>query len=202
MPITQDRMLALIDAADDYKYALEGLVAQIEAIRAARASGQDYREPLAFLLQSPRIASMLHDPVATATTLATERAHFKAARGRNIRHAEYLRRKRTSDSAAIMTDEQAADYEALTGVKPGQPATQPPLRPAPLSVPKKPESVYGQYNMHDDGDPEDFAPQAQRTARDLAPEPSPVPNRRPFTGPDFVEAQAEPATKESRDGNE
>lgn len=172
MPITQDRMLALIDAADDYRYALEGLIEQIETIRAAKAANQDYREAIAFLLQPPRIASMLHDPVRTATTLATERAHFKAAKNRNIRHADYLRRKRAGDSAAIMTDDQAAFYAELTGTAPpAQPIPQP--RQAPLQhsrqTPPKPSGIYAQYNPQDDGDPED-APAAQH-----------------FTGLDFVE---------------
>lgn len=95
MPITQDRMLALIAAADDFARALRTAYAEVihanERVRTAHADPAEELNNLTMLL-SPNM--LLHNPVDSQLAIEHERKHFKTVRGRNRASANWQRRKR------------------------------------------------------------------------------------------------------------
>jgi hypothetical protein len=90
MPITQNRMLALISACQDYQQALLEL-----GQRLITALGEGTPETLEPLAEQPQL--LLRRPVETTTTLRLEIAHFKRNERRNVRIAEKMRRKRRAE---------------------------------------------------------------------------------------------------------
>ncbi len=95
MPITQDRMLALLEAADDYRNAwdraqnyMNGLD---EALASSRMTVEQAWSEARLLLKS---TLQLNTPIKTTETLIKEITHFKAFKKRNIKAAQWQREKR------------------------------------------------------------------------------------------------------------
>jgi hypothetical protein len=118
MPITQDRMLAVIAAAEDWQQATEHFVELIRRINGLRESGQRYQEDLAYLLGIRNAIELLTNASTTLNVLAQEKAHFKTVRARNIRHSRYMQRRRASQGFEQMTPEQIEQFARLTGKTP------------------------------------------------------------------------------------
>lgn len=95
MPITQNRILALIDAARDYQQAwrkaVQFFAGQASAIQAGLTTHEQAWAQLAIIMQS-HIA--LESPITTTETLARETEHFRTAFKKNIQSAKWQRTKR------------------------------------------------------------------------------------------------------------
>jgi hypothetical protein len=95
MPISQDRMLAVLAAAADYA---QGLAQARELVRVELTRAQSGQiSPLEALehleiLVTP--AGLLNSPLGSAQVLAVEQEHFRKSAGRNAREAARLRRVR------------------------------------------------------------------------------------------------------------
>lgn len=95
MPITQSRMLALIDAAQDYQQAWRKIVNFFNSREQAIGLGQTTHErawnELYLHIQS---TMALERPITTTETIARETEHFRHASKRNKRSAAWQRKKR------------------------------------------------------------------------------------------------------------
>lgn len=200
MGISQDRILDLIAAADDYRKAAQQLCDNIQSLVRLAMTHRLNAADVTILsgLTSPE--ALLTQPVRSPATIERERDHFKLRAGRNARQKRYMA-KRREGGTRLTTEETNTQMAELLGITPDEAAARMErTAPVPRHVPPVPSpaghtmKAYGGYNPADDGDPEDSMP-ARPVATDF------IPNRRPFTGPDF-ESPSAPATKESRDGDE
>lgn len=95
MPITQNRMLALLDAAQDYQHGWKRAQAFYLGIREAVAQQRMTQdagwEQLETLLNS---TLQLRTPIQTTETLTRETTHFRLTRKRNEDAARWAREKR------------------------------------------------------------------------------------------------------------
>lgn len=117
MPITQNRMLALISAAQDFQQAWRKAQDQFDLITARNQAGEITLEDAwneTGLLMASQL--QLEHPIQSNVTIATEVKHFQHARSRNIKTARWQRERRHG--------------------KQGHGQTQPPAQPqpAPLQV--------------------------------------------------------------------
>lgn len=95
MPITQDRMLELISAAQDYKQAFERLIDAIAVYSHDAESGKKTHETALQLIAVTANASiMLRDVVTSSQTIIAETLHFKMNKKRNARKADRAREQR------------------------------------------------------------------------------------------------------------
>lgn len=170
MPITQDRMLDLIAAAEDYKQSCQSFVDAIVEINRLREAGYPYKDNLAALLSIRTADFFLRNAHKTIETIVSEREHFRARKGQNIRHANYLRRKRAEQVQGQLSPDQQLELEkmTLTGrYAPGTPGHASLLeqiakgqsdeqltKTVPVSPSHRP-STLPHYDRFADGDPED-----------------------------------------------
>jgi hypothetical protein len=95
MPITQARMLRLISAARDYQNALDTVLEMIHGaakrVKNAPDTAQHELEQIDAMLVPHFI---LHAPIPSAATIASESAHFKVAKRLNERAQKRQERKR------------------------------------------------------------------------------------------------------------
>lgn len=96
MPISQDRMIALIRATQDYSNAVNFLISIIQSNTQRAASGEITAEKALFenINMHTRVELLLHEPIQSSSTLTREAHHFKLTAKRNIRMAARARRKR------------------------------------------------------------------------------------------------------------
>lgn len=95
MPITQDRMLALISAAQDFQQAWKRAQYQFNQITARFQAGELTLEEAwneTGLLMSSQL--QLDAPIQSNVTIATEVKHFQHAKARNIKTARWQRERR------------------------------------------------------------------------------------------------------------
>lgn len=101
MTISQQRMIALINAALDYKGALEDIQALANAefsqARYGAKSWQAAADAVALYLARDM---MLNHPTRSAEIISVEAAHFKRFKRRNDRNADWMRRKRAGETHA------------------------------------------------------------------------------------------------------
>lgn len=96
MPITQDRMIALINAARDYKQAYESTRASIETHFTAANIGQtDWTQALHAVWERTKPSVVLQN-YKSSEIIAVEHSHFVSHRGRNNRAAKSARKHRKS----------------------------------------------------------------------------------------------------------
>lgn len=104
MPITQQRMIALIDAAGDALHALQrcGDMASAALDRAEKAEAYGNRPEAAkdelanlALLLKPQL--LLRQPLETLATYQAERRHFASEARQNERNAERARKRREAN---------------------------------------------------------------------------------------------------------
>ena len=95
MPISQDRMIALISAAQDYQRAIdrmENILSQnLSRISRGELSTEDFLSNLPVLLSS---SALLDNLPLSLKTIALEAAHFKRVQQRNLRSAHRQSKKR------------------------------------------------------------------------------------------------------------
>lgn len=92
MPITQDRMLALLHAAQDYRHALTTIIETIKQHERAVEFGRETMEvAMQVIFAQSNPAVLLTEPEATVATLTIEAKHFKDNAKRNTR--EKLRQR-------------------------------------------------------------------------------------------------------------
>ncbi len=92
MPITQNRMLLLLKAAQDYQQALESVIENLNQQSHMVSTGQRTLESaweLAVIGINPII--LLSDPVQSAKTIMAEAIHFNANHAQNVKKAEKAR---------------------------------------------------------------------------------------------------------------
>lgn len=98
MPITQDRMLSLIGAAQDYEQALTGLVETINSFHTRALRGElSVEDALSSLAANSHPGMLLKYPLDTPVVLRIEATHFAREKRRNARKAEKLRENRMAD---------------------------------------------------------------------------------------------------------
>lgn len=86
MPITQDRMIKLITAAQDFDRALTLAESIVQSAYSRVAKGETSAEDELAQLGAQIVASfLLRHPIDSASTLAVEASHFKKAAKRNRR---------------------------------------------------------------------------------------------------------------------
>lgn len=95
MPITQSRMLELLDAAHDYQQALQQVAEFVEQqqrhVEAGRITPEQAYQQIAIAVQP---SFLLQEPVLSPTILILEAKHFKAFRKKNDSAKESMRRAR------------------------------------------------------------------------------------------------------------
>ena len=95
MPITQTRMLGVINAGlDCYNALLRATSIINEICEAQRINGTDARDALEAIRYDIQITRLLRDPLATAAILAAEQKHFSKSARRNDRLADRQRERR------------------------------------------------------------------------------------------------------------
>lgn len=131
MPITQERMLALIAASDDLRECWEGLSANaMELIQSIqRSAGKEHGITLAQVEESLLQTYVMCQPdYQHGLTLATEKTHFKLKRGDNDANRRRLRRRR---SLARGEDPDEADMPRDWESEPGRQTRALPRAPGP-----------------------------------------------------------------------
>lgn len=161
MGISQDRILALIAAGEDFRRAGEQLCENIQILVKLNDTGRLTAADIEMLrgLTSPLV--LLAEPIDSPAILRAESDHFRLRAGRNARQKRYMAKRRANGGAALVphtTEDDEAMLLALTTGTPGKRSANSPPR------------QFRGYNPADDGDPED-APAAQH-----------------FTGLDFISA--------------
>lgn len=95
MPITQDRMLALLHAAQDYRHALSTLVETIKKHEQAVEFGRESLESAARIIFAQATANvLLTEPEASVATLIVEAKHFQDHGRKNVRERLRQRKRR------------------------------------------------------------------------------------------------------------
>lgn len=102
MPITQNRMLDLIEAAQDYRQAWTNGVNQFAKEQSNIEAGLETYEQawfnLGLLLRS---VTALQNPIKTTETIAKEIEHFRISYRKNITSANWQRAKRGAETHPI-----------------------------------------------------------------------------------------------------
>lgn len=102
MPIKQERMIALIDAASAYRNAFATALDEAELILSKVADGQVSKADAIIMLQ------MLRNRVAPTPEqielLAREKEHFRLTRSRNAIRARQMARRRGAKPGSIPKD--------------------------------------------------------------------------------------------------
>lgn len=127
MPITQDRLISLINAATDYQLAFAEakrvIVSQVEASERSQITQTEALTNIRNFISAPD--AFMQRPIETITALIQEKAHFRAtaqANRRAARRAE-LRRRRNGV-------EPRADITSFVRQEPRQPQHWQPPQPA------------------------------------------------------------------------
>lgn len=95
MPITQDRMIAVLNAAQDYEQALQRAVALIRThAQQAKDGVITWQEAMENTVMLVSAQALLTRTITTNKTLGAERQHFKAFARRNERSAKRMKEKR------------------------------------------------------------------------------------------------------------
>lgn len=98
MPITQQRMINLINAASDYEQAFNQAVSIISRInKQARDNQLSIPEALLEIDQAIRHVGLLVHPIDSSKIIALERAHFKSVARTNDKAANKQERKRRAE---------------------------------------------------------------------------------------------------------
>lgn len=114
MPITQDRMIALINAGRDYKQAYESTRAAIELHFTAVQTSQEEPGPaLEAIFQHTKPATVLTNISNSASILEVEHSYFHHFRKRNDNAAARALRKRRSLLTGLMAKPSAEPTQQL-----------------------------------------------------------------------------------------
>lgn len=90
MPITQERMQALIIAGQDYQQALQRAIEMIQHSHRLVFEGANAEGEIARLAALIYETGLLKQPLSSHTTLATEARHFKKEAFRNAKRRDFL----------------------------------------------------------------------------------------------------------------
>lgn len=119
MPITQPRMIALINAATDYQQAFDFFTTAVrDAAARCRESPDNAHGELANLALMADPKEMLKRAVESAVTIALEHRHFKTHGARNRAEAKRQARRRGADERqtpapkSLITPEDEARFAA------------------------------------------------------------------------------------------
>lgn len=123
MPITQDRLLALLSAAEDFKRAFERardiISAQVDAASNMRKS---VHEALGIIDRQVVLQNLLENPYTTGAALQTEQNHFKPHRVNTNRRVAAKKAQQRRDAGIPLAQSSPSRF------KPGEPP--PPRRPS------------------------------------------------------------------------
>lgn len=97
MPITQDRMLALISAAADYQQALQRACKFVSDAQHSIRLGADPIETVEELAGLIKEAGLLRNPLKSHSTILLEEQHFKKEKHKNIRHKQRAQARREAE---------------------------------------------------------------------------------------------------------
>jgi hypothetical protein len=113
MPITQARMIALINAAGDFEQALNAGVAMVKTHQQYVAQGtMSAGDALTYLGTLIQPLGLLSNPIGSNTILTTERRHFKSNARANISAAKRQAIKRRGEG--VDTHARAMDLVLTT----------------------------------------------------------------------------------------
>lgn len=102
MPITQDRMIALISAARDYKQALTRVTTAISNASTRVSLGQSsLQEAFGEICNYEQIVLLLQDPLNSPSVIEIEAAYFKRNARRNIAAAKWQAEDRALKAQGI-----------------------------------------------------------------------------------------------------
>lgn len=114
MPITQDRMIAIVNAGRDYKQAYESTRAAIEHhFNAVLSNNEEPAIALEAIFQHTKPAIVLQNISNSAAILEVEHAYFRHFRKRNDNAAARALRKRRSLLTGLMTQPSAEPTQQL-----------------------------------------------------------------------------------------
>jgi hypothetical protein len=136
MPITQQRMIALITSAQDFREALN-LLCDIVTDNAARAERGDItaHQALDTILLNARPPALLSEYGESAVTLTVEARHFRVTARKNERRMLRCREAR----GQYDSEERRNAPHTLAPRAPHRPALQPEYIPKELSTERKAE---------------------------------------------------------------
>lgn len=127
MPITQTRMIALIDAARDYQQAWERAQEAFQLLNSAVNDGITTHQQAWYQVENLLTSSLrLVSPITTTKTLEREITHFRLMKKRNENSAKWQRKAR-AEHGADPQDTQATD-------RPAKP------KPAPATITPPPQT--------------------------------------------------------------
>ena len=99
MAITQDRMIALLDAAQDYQHAWKAAQTAFNGLHAAVERGtMTVEQAWAQSVMIMQSSLQLRSPIQTTETLTRETTHFKLMYRRNQNSAEWQRAVRAGET--------------------------------------------------------------------------------------------------------
>lgn len=96
MPIKQERMIALLSAADSLSQTIKNAATFVSTTASAIPPSPSPDELLTALQAIQSYMALISIPHQHLEAIATEKAHFKLNEARNKRHAARARRNRTS----------------------------------------------------------------------------------------------------------
>lgn len=107
MPITQQRLRALIDAFNDLKQAFNYYQLQVQVLSEKHPENEELR-----VLAGTPMAALLTNPQRTYTTVAVESRHYNLTVNRN----NYKRRKRHGEATfhTLLSENQLETYNDWT----------------------------------------------------------------------------------------
>ena len=176
MPITQDRMIALINSGLDYKQAYESARASIEQhFSAANAGEEDWIIALHTVWERTKPSVVLQS-TNSAVVLAVEHQHFKYFRNRNNYAAKEAKKYRDRLAARVAS----ADITTIPAQPPAQlntPAAIAARKAAHTATTAQPEPVHAPKGFNQSSDsvqinPDselDFGPAAVQPTQSVAP---------------------------------
>jgi hypothetical protein len=129
MPITQERVIAILNAAQDYEEALSTALSLTAQFCHAAAKGEKtWQEALEQLRGLHNLRGLLTRPLTSAKTLAVERAHFKKhARENDAAAARAARKRRRETFSPVRMKKQSfgvhQDYIEHTPARTSAPRT-------------------------------------------------------------------------------
>lgn len=127
MAITQERIIGILNAAQDYQQALQRLSDAIKDATGPQAQGSP-EDRLSMLSMQSQIVMLLKDPLRSAAILESERVYFKRNARRNIAAAKWQANERRLAKLGIKREKKT--------YKPDKPTQDSrPHAPDPASMP-------------------------------------------------------------------
>lgn len=158
MPITQERMLSLIAAADDLQQAVESAALFVKSALDTALRTGDYQRQLEGLASDISLHLLLLNPASTIATIAVERRHFAINKSRNESARRWHAKKRGDLGITPLKarDTSLQPIELSSALRAPRPSTSSPPSPTPASRSSKRDATGAPLRdlSYDETDPE------------------------------------------------